>query len=85
MSDLVQNISGVIMVSCEGSACEEVVKRAKSQIRGVTDAFRVLKTKSSGDINVIINMDASKKQILEAKDDILRLDGVKSIKYRIAD
>jgi hypothetical protein len=73
------------MVSCEGSACEEVVKRAKSQIRGVTDAFRVLKTKSSGDINVIINMDASKKQILEAKDDILRLDGVKSIKYRIAD
>jgi hypothetical protein len=85
MSDLVQNVSGVIMVSCEGSACEEVVKRAKSQIRGVTDAFRVLKTKSSGDINVIINMDASKKQILEAKDDILRLDGVKSIKYRIAD
>jgi hypothetical protein len=85
MSDLVQNVSGVIMVSCEGSACEEVVKRAKSQIRGVTDAFRVLKTKSSGDINVIINMDASKKQILEAKDDILRLDGVKSIKYRIVD
>ena len=60
--------------------------RAKSQIKGVTDAFRVLKTKSSGDINVIINMDAvSKKQILDAKDDVLKLDGVKSIKYRIAD
>lgn len=86
MSEIVQNVSGVIMVSCEGSACEEVVKRAKSQIKGVTDAFRVLKTKSSGDINVIINMDAkSKKQILNAKDDVLKLNGVKSIKYRIAD
>lgn len=86
MSEIVKKVSGVIMVSCEGSACEEVAKRAKSQIKGVTDAFRVLKTKSSGEINVIINMDAvSKKQILDAKDDVLKLDGVKSIKYRIAD
>ena len=29
MSEIAQNVSGVIMVSCEGSACEEVVKRAK--------------------------------------------------------
>jgi hypothetical protein len=86
MSEIVKNVSGVIMVSCEGSACEEVVKRAKSQIKVVTEAFRVLKTKSSDDISVIINMDAvSKKQILDAKDDVLKLDGVKSIKYRIAD
>jgi hypothetical protein len=50
MSEIVQNVSGVIMVSCESSASEEVVKRAKSQIKGVTDAFRVLKTKSSGSL-----------------------------------
>jgi hypothetical protein len=72
------------MVSCEGSACKEVVKRAKSQIKGVTDAFPVQKTKSSGNIDVIINMDAeSKEQILDAEDDVLKIDGVKSIKYRI--
>lgn len=78
-----QNVSGVILVTCEGNACKEVMKRAKLEINGVTDVFRV-NEKRYDNADVIINMDVkTREQLIDAKDSVLNMNGVKSIKYRI--
>ena len=85
MSELVQNVSGVILVTCAGNACKEVIRKAREDISGVTDVFRVNQKKYDS-ADVVINMNVeTKEQLLNAKDSILNMNGVKSIKYRITE
>lgn len=60
-----------------------VIKKAKSDIKGVTSAVRVEKNSASSPdvmINIFIK---SREDIIKAKDRLLDIDGVKSIKYLI--
>jgi len=69
----VENMSGVILVTCAG----------KSQIRGVTSAYIVDK-QTPDDPDIIINVDASSVEYIRAATQIVvNMDGVQKAKYRI--
>jgi hypothetical protein len=79
----VANMSGVILVTCDGKRCQNIIKESKSQIRGVTSAYIVDKQTPDAP-DVIINVDASSIEYIRAATQILvNMDGVQKVKYRI--
>jgi hypothetical protein len=76
----VENMSGVILVTCAGKQRQNIIKESKSQIRGVTSAYIVDK-QTPDDPDIIINVDAS--SVRAATQIVVNMDGVQKAKYRI--
>lgn len=76
-------VSGVILVSCDGNSCKDVIKRSKSEISGITSAFIVDK-KTSEDPGVVINLDTvSEDDFMKAAKTLLEIGGVQKVNYKI--
>jgi nitrate reductase NapAB chaperone NapD len=70
------NMSGVILVTCDGKQCQNIIKETKSKIPGITSACIVDKERDDAP-DVIINMDAaSREDIREATQIVVNMDGV---------
>ncbi|MGC2575359.1 MAG: hypothetical protein WA364_27955 [Candidatus Nitrosopolaris sp.] len=79
----VENMSGVILVTCAGKQRQNIIKESKSQIRGVTSAYIVDK-QTPDDPDIIINVDATSVEYIRAATQIVvNMDGVQKAKYRI--
>ena len=73
-------LSGILLVSCDDNEYKVIIKKAKAT-QGVTSVFQ---PKNKQYIHLVINMqNASKEEIINAKNVIGDMKGVKSIEYRI--
>jgi hypothetical protein len=82
MAAAAANISGIILVTCDGKSSKYIIEQSKS-LSGVTNAYRVEK-EAPDSPDVIINIDAkTREDILAAKETVLNMDGVRKVKYRI--
>lgn len=76
------SLSGVLLVTCKGKVCDNIVKKAK-KIDGVKYAFRVKREKPE-DADVIVNVNAnSKDEIYSVKDKLSKDQGVNDIKIKV--
>ena len=74
------DLSGTPLISCNDHDCKYVIKKAR-ETQGVTSVFQ---TKDKEDIDLVVSMrNASKEEIINGKNMIVGIKGVKSIEYRI--
>ncbi len=73
-------LSGTLLVSCDDHDCKDIIKKAKIT-QGVTSIFQ---PENKQYIHLVIGMqNASKEEIMNAKNIIGDMKGVKSIEYRV--
>ncbi len=73
------NLSGTLLVKC-GNSSSQVIKQAKKH--KMVEAF---KTREKNTVDVIIIIHGTKYDILNLKNELLLVTGVKSIKSRITE
>lgn len=78
-----QQLSGTLLISCNNHNCKKIIKRAKETF-GVSSFFEI-DNKGNGSIDLIVRMkNVSKNDIINAKNQISKMEDVKSIEYRIS-
>jgi hypothetical protein len=75
-------LSGVLLVTCKGKTCDNIVKKAK-KLNGVKYAFRVNRLQPE-DADVIVNVNAnSETEIFSVRNELSRDQGVDNIKVKM--
>lgn len=78
---LASRYSGTMLVTCSGKSCKTAIATAKS-MHEYQDAYRV--DKNAQAVDVIINVVAnSEDRLIQLKDEILKVSGVKGIELKI--
>ena len=73
-------LSGTLLISCDDNECKCIIKRVKTT-QGVTSVFQ---PNDKQYIHLVVNMqNSSKEEIINAKNIIGNMKGVRSIEYRI--
>lgn len=75
----INKVSATLLIECENHRCITVLDKAQKY--HPIDSFR---TRRQSKVNVVIRLYSPKEEIMDLGEEIYKLSGVKSIKYRIS-